>query len=431
MTRALPISLLLLLVGACVASGAEPVAEPAAETAPAPTPTPPPPPPPTYSVAFDARIVPTEKLAHVTIDLRDPDGLVRALTFAIDPKRHVEFKGDGTVESKENKVLWTPPKGGGKLRYQLRIDNLRDERSYDARISDDWAIFRGDDLVPPARVRTAKGAESVSRLRLRVPDGWSVVAPYARSDNGSFEIDHSDRRFDRPVGWFATGKLGVLREKIADTQVAIGAPKGQDYRRQDLLALLRWTLPTVRETFPSLPDRLVIVGAGDPMWRGGLSGPRSLYVHADRPAISEDGTSPLLHELVHTALSAKSGPGGDWIVEGIAELYSLEILERSGTMSARRRERGLARLKKKAAKAGPLRGDDLGGAEAAKAAILLNELDQLLDEKSEGKVGLDDVVRNLAKRDEPVTTESFREVAEATSGADLEVFFSRRELAPK
>lgn len=391
---------------------------------------PPEPKPPTYTVDYEARIVPTEKLAHVTIDLGDPDRAVREIRFAIDPDRHLGFEGKGEIEIEADKVRWVPPKGGGKLRYDFRIDHLRDERSYDARISDAWTIFRGDDLVPPARVRTIKGAESRATVRLRLPDGWRTVAPYEKSDDGSYVIDHPDRRFDRPVGWFAAGDLGVLRETVADTKVAIGAPKNQDFRRQDLLALLRWTLPTLRATFPNLPERLAIVGAGDPMWRGGLSGPRSLYVHADRPAISEDGTSPLLHELVHTALGARSGPGGDWVVEGLAELYSLRILQRSGTMSERRYERALERLAKKARKAGSLRADSAGSAEAAKGALLLLELDETLTKETEGATNLDDVARELAERREPVTTESFREVAEQTSSVNLERFFSRRELAP-
>ena len=43
--------------------------------------------------------------------------------------------------------------------------------------------------------------------------------------------------------------------------------------------------------------RLLIVSAGDPMWRGGLSGPSSMFLHSDRPLISENRTSTLLHEL--------------------------------------------------------------------------------------------------------------------------------------
>ena len=32
-----------------------------------------------------------------------------------------------------------------------------------------------------------------------------------------------------------------------------------------------------------------MVGANDPMWRGGLSAPRSLYLHSGRPLIESDG----------------------------------------------------------------------------------------------------------------------------------------------
>jgi hypothetical protein len=225
------------------------------------------------------------------------------------------------------------------------------------------------------------------------------------------------------------GDLGVLRETIADTRVAIAAPKGQDFRRQDLLALLRWTLPTLRETLPSLPDRLVIVGAGDPMWRGGLSGPRSLFAHADRASISEDGTSPIVHELVHTALRLPSGPGGDWVVEGLAELYSLRVLRRSGTISKRRYERSIERLEKKARGVKNLRGDDVDAAETARAALVLLELDKQLDGSTDGRVRLDDVVRELVATREDVTTERFREVAERVSQTSLEEFFARPELA--
>ena len=61
---------------------------------------------------------------------------------------------------------------------------------------------------------------------------------------------------------------------------------------------------------------------------------------------------------------------------------------------------------------------------------LLRELDRLLDESSAGRVRLDDVFRELARRDGPVTTESLREAAEGLTGASFESFFARPELAP-
>jgi hypothetical protein len=385
---------------------------------------------PSYTVLYDVRVVPTEKSAHVSIQVQDPGDLLESIDLRIDTDRHVDFSGDGTLEVRDGRVTWQPPRRGGKLRYRFRIDHLRDERSYDARIRDSWAIFRGDDLVPPARVRATKGAQTDAALRLRVPEGWAVVAPFERRDDDTFAIEDSSRRFDRPRGWIGVGRLGVARETIADTRIAIAGPLGQSFRRQDLLALLRWNLPKLRETLPSLPTRLVILGAGDPMWRGGLSGTQSLFIHADRPSISEDGTSPLLHELVHVALGRPSGPGGDWIVEGLAELYSLETLMRSGTLGRRRYERALARFESKGRAAKSLRVDHAGAVERARAVVVLRELHATLDETTAGRVGLDDVVRELAREDGPITTESLREAAERVSRSDLEAFFARPELAP-
>ena len=39
------------------------------------------------------------------------------------------------------------------------------------------------------------------------------------------------------------GKLGVRRETIAGTRIAVAAPEGQTVRRMDMLALLNWILP--------------------------------------------------------------------------------------------------------------------------------------------------------------------------------------------
>jgi hypothetical protein len=66
---------------------------------------------------------------------------------------------------------------------------------------------------------------------------------------------------------------------------------------------------------------MLIVSAGDPMWRGGLSGPSSMFLHSDRPLISENRTSTLLHELGHIALGIRGDEESDWIVEGLAEHY--------------------------------------------------------------------------------------------------------------
>lgn len=378
-----------------------------------------------YQVDYEARIVPTERAAHVSVRLRDPQGLLREIQWRIDPERHRDFTGDGSIQVDGDVVRWTPAAGVTTLRYVFRIDHLRDERSYDARCAESWALFRGDDLVPPAKVRTAAGARSTSRLRLRLPDGWSVATPYERADDGFFRIDHPHRRFDRPTGWLVVGRLGVVRETVAGSRVAVAGPVGQRLRRLDILALVRWTLPSLREMVGDLPDRLLVVGAGDPMWRGGLSGPRSVFIHSSRPLISEDGTSPVLHELVHAALGLEPGAGGDWIIEGLAELYSQEALVRSRTVSRKRHAKALARMEERGRQARSLEVAEALGPITARGVTVLRALDAEIRERTGGEQGLENAVRVLLESRPDVTTDRLRAAAEQVSGADLSAFFRR------
>jgi hypothetical protein len=408
------------LLGLALA-GLAAAAQTAGAQAPAPAPA-------IFEVGYDVRLVPTEGVAHVAIQLADPANQVGTITFRIDRERQRDFQGDGSVTTAADggRVEWRPPDSGGTLRYVVRINHLRDEKSYDARCAPDWAIFRGDDLVPPARLRAEKGSESRARLRLRLPKGWLAVAAYPRTAEGVFEIAHAHRRFDRPTGWIAVGRLGVLRERVAGMHVAIAGPIDQRLRRLDLLALLRWTLPVLREITGGLPPRLLVVGAGDPMWRGGLSGPNSVFVHASLPLISRDATSPLLHELMHATLGISPGPGGDWIVEGLAETYSLELLVRSRTLSKKRYQRALAQLAERGRGAPRLEVERSSGATTARAVTVLRALDREIRDGSGGARSLDDVVRILFQQEGAVTTERLRRIAEDLSGRDLGPFFRRQ-----
>jgi hypothetical protein len=378
-----------------------------------------------YVTTFEARIMPSERLAHATIRLGVGALAVRFLELQIDPKRHVDFRGDGRVVVEGARVRWEPPAAGGALRYVFRIDNLRTSSAYDARCAEDWTVFRGDDLFPPALVRARLGSRSRSTLRLRVPEGWKVAVPYERLADGSYRVDHATRNFDRPIGWFALGDIGVLRESIVGARVAIAGPVGQGVRRQDLLALMRWTLPKLKAVLGELPDRILIVSAGDPMWRGGLSGPSSLFIHADRPLITPDLTSPILHELFHAVTRARAGDDGDWVVEGLAEYYSLELLVRSRGVSKRRHEKALEAIERRG-RGARLAGTRSTGAETAHAVAVLRDLDAHIRSKTSGRVSLDAVVAVLGRQAAPVTTAGFRATAEKVTGLDLGGFFRSR-----
>ncbi len=375
-----------------------------------------------YLVTFEARVVPSERLAHASIRVGAGALAIRFFEFQIDPKRHVDFRGDGKIVVNGAVVRWVPPARGGAIRYTFRLDNLRTSSAYDARCAEDWALFRGDDLFPPTRARASIGAVSRSTLRLRVPEGWKIAVPYARLTDGSYQVDNPVRNFDRPVGWFALGRIGVLREHIAGSRVAVAGPVGQGVRRHDILALLRWTLPKLKAVLGELPDRILIVSAGDPMWRGGLSGPNSVFLHADRPLITPDVTSPILHELFHAVTRARAGADGDWVVEGLAEYYSLELLVRSRGVSKRRHERALDAIERKGRNA-PLAGKRSSGPATARAVTVLRALDAHIRDETSDRMNLDAVVAVLARQLAPVTTAGFQITAEKVTGLDLDSFF--------
>ncbi len=377
---------------------------------------------PRYEMRFEARVVPTQRVAEARWVLGVGADAVREVTLRIDPKRHTGFTGSGSVEVDGTTVVWKPPRRGGTLKYQFRIDDVRGDGGYDARCSDDWALFRGDDLFPPARTRTIRGAESVSVLKLRLPTGWSSATRFTRSGTHVFEVDDPSRRFDRPTGWIAVGRLGVLRETVAGSRVAVAGPVGHGVRRHDMLAFLRWNLPAFRSMLGELPERLLVVSAGDPMWRGGLSGPSSLFVHADRPLITNDASSPLLHELFHSTTRLVPGPDGDWIVEGLAEYYSIELMRRARTISRGRARRALERIETSSAGV-PLRGETSEGAATDRAVTVFRALNARIKDQTDGKLRLDVVVRALVTADEPVTTQRLRARAEEATELDLGSFF--------
>lgn len=346
-----------------------------------------------YSVDFIVDLTDGTDAARVSLSVVAGASRLRELGMSFDEERYSDFAADGALEVTDGRLSWLPPPGGGTLSYNVAITQRRGDGGYDARFTDAWALFRGDDLFPPMSTRVAKDATSESRLLFRLPDDWGVVTPW-RSDGGGivFPFDNPDRDFDRPTGWMLAGEIGVRRTRIGNTRVAVAAPLGQNVRRMDIMAFLNWTLPDVVKVFPTMDPRLLIVSADDPMWRGGLSGPGSLFMHADRPLISENGTSTLLHELIHVAMGASGSRHDDWILEGLAEFYSIALLARSGSLSERRRALALGELAEWGEDITDLFAPESRGPMTARAAVLLADLDAELRMHDPDGDGLDSVV---------------------------------------
>jgi hypothetical protein len=358
--------------------------------------------------------------AEISLIIRQNRRLLRELSMPLRGGAISEVSGDGEISLTNGRVRWLPPADGGRLQWFAKINHLRGRDTYDAYVGVDWALFRADDVIPPTATRTLRGSFSKTRLMFELPASWSAVSQYFKRA-GVHDVSNPGRRFDKPTGWIVLGRLGVRNESIAGVRVVVAAPVGHGVRRLDILAMLHWTLPDVLRLLPDFPKRLTIVSAGASMWRGGLSAPKSFYMHAGRPLISENGTSTLLHEVLHIGLSVEAVSGADWIIEGLAEYYGLEILRRSGTISDRRYESARSALRNWGKSATSMCTDASAGAVTAKAVTLLARLSNEIEKLSHGDYDLDDVIEQVVKSKNRISIHVLRDISEKLTGRSSDV----------
>ena len=195
---------------------------------------------PTYSLRYAVRFQPDEGTAAVEITTKPQTGRLIRLDLDMPAKVYRDASGDGEVERTEDRVSWVPPRAGGTFRYEVVVDRRRRDGAYDSRMTSDWVVTRGDRLFPPARVGATRGSGSRAVLHIELPPGWEdAETPFSKIAGGDFAVTNAERRFDRPVGWIAAGRLTSTRETIAGTRVTLTAPSGTKLERVANLALLR------------------------------------------------------------------------------------------------------------------------------------------------------------------------------------------------
>lgn len=385
---------------------------------------------PTYKSWFRAELLPDTGVAQAYVRIEQEAAQVKRLSLRMPEARYTLGRADGSVQREGDRVIWQVPADGGRLRYEYTVSNKRDNGAYDARLTAAGALLRGDDLFPPAAALTEDGATAIARVRIDVPEDWSVYTQYGRANNRSRRVVNPERRFDRPTGWIIAGKLGVRIDTIADRTVVAAGFRDQSMRRNDILAFMRWNLPELIKVTGRFPKRLLMVGADDPFWRGGLSGSSSFYLHVDRPMISENGTSTVLHELTHVATGLRAKGQADWIVEGLAEYYSLEIMRRTNTISQQRFDDSIVGLRRWSADVDDIATTRSAGAVTARAVVALHALAEELKARHGRDEGLDPIMRALSEGDEPVSLKQFRAlVEEQLGGADSPAFDALLALA--
>lgn len=353
-------------------------------------------PPRPFDLKYTLEFLPKADQARISIALGKGGELVRELKFNVDPKRFTAFSATGTFSNIGGKASWQPNGPGARLSYLVKINHARNNGSFDARMTPDWAIFRGDKVFPSIRARMKKGATSNAQLAFKLPKDWSHIdTGWPRIPAGPFLIDSPNRRFDRPIGWMIAGKIGTRRDKLGLTEVAVAAPRGDPLDRMDALTMINFVWPEFESAFGKTPAKILIIGGGDPMWRGGLSAPNSLFLHSERPLISENATSTLVHELVHVVTRIRGEDRSDWIAEGLAEFYSIELVYRAGGMSDARHEKVFEWLRDWSHNVTTLRGESSTAEITARAVLLLRDLDKEIRTRSNDRKSIDDLARAL------------------------------------
>lgn len=354
-----------------------------------------------YKLNYSVTLIPEKNGALVKIQI-DKGQLLHKFSFNNVRNIYSDLRANGKLVLTDKQVEWELPEGEANLSYFVRLTNERTPGKFDSRVTNKWALFRGDDLIPAVHTYEVPNAYSIATISFTLPDDWKgIETGWPRKKDNIFVVDNPDRRFDRPTGWMIAGNMGTRRATVKKTAIAISAPSGEGMRRMDTLTFFNFIWPELYKAFEKTPQKLLVVGAGDPMWRGGLSASNSLFLHTDRPLVSENGTSPLLHELTHmvTRISGKitQTTNDDWIAEGLAEFYSFELLYRANGMTKARRTKIIHDLAKWGADVKHLRQTKSTGPVTARAVVLLDEFDKEIRKRSKGKYNIDDVTRELMK----------------------------------
>ncbi|WP_443700061.1 hypothetical protein [Pseudomonas sp.] len=374
---------------------------------------------------YHVKLLPQSDQAQVRVSLSQGSA-VRSLDFELGRDGdYSDFQADGQWTVSGHRGLWQPSADKASLTYRVRLSHARKPGAYDARITPSWALFRGEDLVPTAHLDQQDGVELVSRLVFELPTGWkSVETAWPRIGKHTFRIDNVSRLFDRPTGWMLAGNLGSRRVRLGETDVTVASPKGQAMRRMDVLTLLTFVWPQVEAAFPRHPAKLLIVGASDPMRRGAFSARDSIYLNSRTPLVSENGSSPLIREVVQAIGRFNNHDTSDWIGEGLTEYYAIELLRRGGGITDERYAAIQARLTREGKDVTTLRGEHVSGATVARAVVVMQELDREIRVKTHNKRSLDDLAQAVMRANS-INTRAFVQLAESIIGESSVVLDSK------
>lgn len=342
------------------------------------------------------------------------------------------IRGTGTLQRLPDGVLWRPGGPYAHLTYRVDINHVRGQHErYDSYADRTWIVSRAHDVFPRIDIESdaqQPAPKSRARLIFRLPPGWHSATPLPALGPDSYRLDDPGKILDRPRGWFALGKFATDRQEIGGVMVQLARMPGSNLHPPELFHFLSATLPSLKKLLAAGTETLLVVSAPDPMWHGGISGEHSFYMHAGRPLRTPDKTSPYLHELFHVLQPYKPAADADWIEEGLAEFYSLELQRRAGLIDAPGYSRALSYFERFGLWNVDLTQQQDNAATNNSAPLVMYALDQRIQHATAGKKRLDVVVTELARQGGEVSTARFLQAVNAATGKKFDQFFQRHVL---
>src|SRR5690606_21137085 len=132
------------------------------------------------------------------------------------------------------------------------------------------------------------------------------------------------------------------------------------------------------------------------------------------------------HELTHVLTRISGDANDDWIAEGLAEYYGVELLYRAGAYDDARRADIMAGLAEWAGEADDLRLRNSTGPVTAKAVLVFDALDREIRSATDGDETLDAVTRKLMVK-RRVSIGDLREAFEDVVGTESTVLADIRD----
>src|SRR5262245_39298502 len=114
---------------------------------------------PSYGVLYTAWIKAGKPRATVRLRLTRHPEWVHWMRLNADPAIYGDFKGTGTITVNGRMVTWRPPPADAWLQYSVQLESKRESGRYDGLVAGDWALFRGDALVPPVHLDMQDGTQ--------------------------------------------------------------------------------------------------------------------------------------------------------------------------------------------------------------------------------------------------------------------------------